>query len=309
MNSRLTWLLALIVPAALYAAVPTDPTPVLPAAAAVEPPAAEVARIQAHLAAVERELLARDVSLLSPDRVRARARHIRVLREYREAGVFPHNHDYPGERVPYFVDEHGTLCAMAYLISRSGRDDLVERVARAANNARIPELAGDPELIQWLDHAGLSVEEAARIQPTYGGCCWVEPEVEAAEVSSEYAVASAVASAVGGVSAGMNLVSLRSDGGSRWFGIMGITAGAAGLALGVDGIGDGGATATVAAVNAGIGALSMALGAWNLFRIPGDRAEPHAAMRGVSDGPGVTTNPLVTASRQGGVGLGLRVRF
>lgn len=308
MNSRHACLLALIVPAALYAAVPTDPTPVLPAAAAVEPAAAEVARIQAHLAAVERELLARDVSHLSEDRVRARARHIRVLREYREAGVFPHNHDFPGERVPYLVDEHGTLCAMAYLISRSGRDDLVERVAMAANNARIPELAGDSELVAWLDGAGLSLEEAARIQPSYG-CCWMEPEAEPGGVSSDYAVVSAVASAVGGLSAGMNLVSLRSDGASRWQGMLGMTAGAAGLALGLDRIGDGGATATVAAVNAGVGAVAMALGAWNVFRIPGDRAEPHAAMRGAPGAPVVTARPVVTASTEGGIGLGLRVRF
>jgi hypothetical protein len=33
---------------------------------------------------------------------------------------------------------------MAYLLERSGRGDLVDRVAWTRNNAFIPELAGDP---------------------------------------------------------------------------------------------------------------------------------------------------------------------
>lgn len=70
----------------------------------------------------------------------ARQRNIEVLREYARAGVFRHNHDF-SERTPYFRDEHGTLCAMAYLIERSGRGDLVDKVERTANNAYIPELA------------------------------------------------------------------------------------------------------------------------------------------------------------------------
>jgi len=56
---------------------------------------------------------------------------------------------------------------MAYLIERSGRHDLVDRVALTRNDAFIAELPDDPALRVWLDSVGLSVAEAARIQPTY----------------------------------------------------------------------------------------------------------------------------------------------
>lgn len=69
--------------------------------------------------------------------------------------------------MPFFRDGRGALCAMAYLIQRSGRRDLVDRIALTRNNAFIAELADDPELRVWLDSVGLSAAEAARVQPTY----------------------------------------------------------------------------------------------------------------------------------------------
>lgn len=128
----------------------------------------EVPRIQGHLLGAEMLLLARDVSAL-PAEVRAsRARLISVLRSYRERGQFPRNHDFVGRRVPYFVDVHGTPCAVAYLMQSTGDADLVARIASMRNNARIHELADEPELVAWLGRNGLSIDEAARIQPTYG---------------------------------------------------------------------------------------------------------------------------------------------
>lgn len=128
----------------------------------------EQARLERHFVAVEQELLSRDVSHLDAVQRAARARNILVLREYARAGVFPHNHDFRDARTPYFRDAHGTLCAMAYLIERSGSSELVDRVARTNNNAFIRDLASDPALLAWLERNGLSVAEAARIQPAYG---------------------------------------------------------------------------------------------------------------------------------------------
>jgi hypothetical protein len=71
--------------------------------------------------------------------------------------------------MPFFRDSRGVLCAMAYLVQRSGRSDLVNRIARSANNATIAELKGDDGLRAWLDSVGLSAAEAGRIQPQYGG--------------------------------------------------------------------------------------------------------------------------------------------
>jgi hypothetical protein len=129
----------------------------------------EVARLRAHFDSVLSELNVRDVSHLRASQRSARAQLVRTLARYRDVGVFPHNHDFPGERVPYFRDEHGTLCAMAYLVASTGRDDIVDDIAVARNNAYLPDLAGDRRLVAWLDSVGLTVGEAARIQPEYNG--------------------------------------------------------------------------------------------------------------------------------------------
>jgi hypothetical protein len=129
----------------------------------------EVGRLRAHFDAVLTELNARDVSSLAPAQKAARADLVRTLAAYRDAGVFPHNHDFPGEHIPYFRDAHGTLCAMAYLVAATGRGDIVDATAERRNNAYVPDLAADSRLGSWLDSVGLTVAEAARIQPAYDG--------------------------------------------------------------------------------------------------------------------------------------------
>jgi uncharacterized protein DUF4440 len=128
----------------------------------------EVARLRAHFDSVDAELRHAKALQLTPSQRTARATLIGWLQEYRDAGRFPRNDRFPELAMPFFRDGHGALCAMAYLIERSGRRDLVDRVALTRNNAFIAELANDPELRVWLDSVGLSVTEAARIQPTYG---------------------------------------------------------------------------------------------------------------------------------------------
>lgn len=130
--------------------------------------AADVDRIRLHLANVESALRARDVGGLSADQRARRATALDWLREYRLRGVFPRNHTHPGQRVPVFVDEHGTHCAVGYLLKRSGETELIEHVVAADNNIRVMELAGSERLRSWLEETGLTLEEAAWIQPAYG---------------------------------------------------------------------------------------------------------------------------------------------
>ena len=131
---------------------------------------AEVARIRAHFDSVVTELRAAWPRGLSQAQMEARWESIRWLEEYRAAGVFPHNHERPGRDVPIFVDPHGTPCAVAYLMARSGAGPVVEDVVRHANQALVPDLGGDAQLLAWLDRRGLTLAEAARIQvPGYIG--------------------------------------------------------------------------------------------------------------------------------------------
>lgn len=140
-----------------------DPSGGAPLAAA----RSESDRIHEHLVRVEQALRSEDVSHLMPAQKAARRQALDRLSEYREGRRYPHNHVRPG-RTPVFVDPHGTPCAVAYLMLRSGAHALVEDVARTSNLARVPELAGDPRLARWLEANGLTLEEATRIQPAYG---------------------------------------------------------------------------------------------------------------------------------------------
>jgi hypothetical protein len=129
-------------------------------------PAAEVDRIQTHLEVVERELRARDTSALTREQRARRGAIIDELARYRLRRVFPRNldHDRP---TPYFVDDRGVRCAMAHLIETHGGAALVARVVATGNNAYVRDMAHDVELRAWLDANGLTVAEAARIQPSY----------------------------------------------------------------------------------------------------------------------------------------------
>src|SRR5262245_42895510 len=137
---------------------------------------ADRARIQRHLADVERELRARDVSDMPEDPRRARAANLDRLHEYWVKGVFPHNDSFVGRRVPFFIDAEGRACAVAYLALESGGTEAAHDVAAGMNNARVHDMTS-PALAQWLARSGLTLEEAARIQPDYCACPDIESPV------------------------------------------------------------------------------------------------------------------------------------
>src|SRR5689334_7735975 len=92
--------------------------------------AQEVHRLQVRLDSVLSELSVRDVHQLSDLQRARRGAVLATLRVYRDEGQFPHNYDFPGEAVPYFVDRKtGVLCAVGYLLDASGRRDIVDHVA------------------------------------------------------------------------------------------------------------------------------------------------------------------------------------
>jgi hypothetical protein len=130
----------------------------------------ESARIRNHIeGALELVASERAAPPLRGDRRARRTQLANELRRYVDAGRFPVNDFAPDRMLPAFIDGRGTRCAMAHLIEQHDGAALVANVARDANHGLVRELALSSDLRAWLDAWGLSIEEAARIQPGY---CW-----------------------------------------------------------------------------------------------------------------------------------------
>ena len=216
----------------------------------------EVARIQIHFDSVLHELRSADISHLSAVQRSTREARITTLAQYRDRGVFPHNHDFAESWMPYFVDHRGVLCAVAYLLESSGRRDIVDRVAAADNNVWVADLAGDREFERWLDASGLTLSEAARIQVPY-----VETDNETSASSSNgiNTGAAIVAGSLGLYSIVLNSGDVsRGRAGLRT--ALGFTAGALGLAVAGSRLDAEGSALTigVAAGTIGLGSAMMA---------------------------------------------------
>lgn len=219
---------------------------------------AEVTRLQRHFDSVDLELRSRNVAGLS-GRQRAR-RNLLVgwLRDYRSAAAFPAN-DRFATPTPFFRDSRGTLCAMAYLIDRSGRGDLVDKVAATRNNAYIRELVDDPALVLWLDSVGLTAGEAGRIQPSYGGFPDDPPGDYGNRVKSDVAL---VALGLGSASLAASAINVVKP--SHASGFVGILVGALAVGVGANYVGENEGTNRVAAATIGLGAVSVGTGVYAL---------------------------------------------
>lgn len=260
----------------------------------------EVMRLRAHFDSVDRELRGADVSHLSTSQKAMRGKLISWLGDYRNAGRFPENDRFANAMVPFFRDSHGTLCAMAYLIDRSGRGDIVDKVAATRNNAFIYQLVDDPELVAWLDASGLTVDEAARIQPTYGGPLIVETNTD--RVSRSYAVLSM---GLGSVSMGATALNLFAP--SRVSGGVGLLSGAAAIVAGADHLRDRGGNKRMAQADLTVGSIAVASALYSLiFRVKPLARTAAAPSVAAED----SRTPRLDVIGSGGrIGVGLHARF
>lgn len=222
------------------------------------PKAAEVTRLQRHFDQMDAELKSRNVAGLDEAQLARRAQLISWLRDYRAGATFPTN-DLFSEPTPFFRDKDGVLCAMAYLIDRSGRSDIVNKVAASRNNGYIRELADDPALIAWLDSSGLSVAEAGRIQPSYNGDGVIYP-IDDGHIDDADAIAAIGLNSISVASAAINVVKP-----SYFSGFLGIVAGTASIIAGANWLGENEGTERVGAVTIGIGAASLGAGIYGLL--------------------------------------------
>lgn len=125
----------------------------------------DVERIRAHLARVEQALREADVSALEAGPRAARAHLLDVLHAYRERGLFPHNH-VVARRNPVFIDPHGTPCAVGQLIIESGAREVALEISRTQNLASLKDIT-HPAVAPWAKAHGFTLDELARIQPSY----------------------------------------------------------------------------------------------------------------------------------------------
>lgn len=127
----------------------------------------ESLRIQTHLKYVQGLLRNKEVSHLSPDLRDKRKQALDHLNDYWQAGIFPTNNAYPGERKPCFIDDAGRICAVGYLVEQTAGRKLAEEINQQAQYALLEEME-IPELDRWVAQSGFEKEELAMIQPAYG---------------------------------------------------------------------------------------------------------------------------------------------
>jgi hypothetical protein len=165
---------------------------------------------------------------------------------------------------------------MAYLIEQSGDGDLVARVAATHNNARIWELQDDPALGAWLDHNGMTLAEAARVQPQYdGGPCYCLPIPSQPSASTGYKTTTAFSVGLNATTLALNTARI---GVSRQLvGLLGILTGAVGIAVGAPNFDEGGQRHTFGLLNAGVGTASGLLGLYRLVKVRGAPSNANVA--------------------------------
>jgi hypothetical protein len=148
---------------------------------------------------------------------------------------------------------------MAYLIDRSGRKDIVDKVAKSRNNAYIRELVDDPALVAWLDSSGLSAAEAGRIQPSYNGGGGVFDDTRD-NVDGDFAL-----QALGLSSASLASTALNVARPSYMSGVLGVVLGTASIIVAADHLDRNRGTDRVATATGALGAVSIGAGIYGFL--------------------------------------------
>ncbi|HEY1038512.1 MAG TPA: hypothetical protein VGF30_03860, partial [Bacteroidia bacterium] len=121
--------------------------------------------IQAHLACVLEVLKSNPTAKFNAEQLSNRLALIEVLDGYRKAGKFPINY-YRNERIPVFIDEHFTHCAVGYLLQQTGYETMALRIAATDNYAWLKDI-NDAEFPSWQEKSGFTMEELKLIQGAY----------------------------------------------------------------------------------------------------------------------------------------------
>lgn len=125
-------------------------------------------RIRTHLKYVEQKLRQRSISHLTTEQKKNRANYLDLLKEYIQAGHFPHNDGHSDLRRPTFIDDDGNICAVGYLVEQTAGRQTAATINKKYKYAFIQQI-DDSQFKEWAQNSGFTIKELAMIQPTYGG--------------------------------------------------------------------------------------------------------------------------------------------
>ena len=162
----------------------------------------EQERIQTHLSYVEQLLRTADATNLTNNQQANRTFILDILHQYWTAGIFPTNRDYPDQRRPCFIDADGNICAVGYLIEQTKGRQLAEDINARHQYDFLLDMK-EPAIEAWADEYGLTLEECAMIQPTYGAP--PPDQTSYADIQTGYGVSSGL---VGGTNIAINIANL-----------------------------------------------------------------------------------------------------
>lgn len=228
----------------------------------------ESSRLQTHLKYVENLLRSKDISSLTKEQTVNRLKMLDLLNEYWTAGAFPKNYDYPDQRVPCFIDKDGNICAVGYLIEQTVGRQVTEEINSKFKYEYLLAM-NDQKIDSWIQESGLTKEECAMIQPTYGS------ESTNNFILSDYGVSSLF---IGGLNLSLNIINgvqISKGTKDKRAPILGLITGATQITLGVLNypkeqiIGGGTYVNTsqrnLSLRNIGLGTSTLILSSWNLI--------------------------------------------
>ena len=162
----------------------------------------EQERIQLHLSYAEQWLRIVDVTNLTSNQQANRAIILDLLHLYWTAGIFPANRNYPGERRPCFIDAGENICAVGYLIEQTKGREFAEEINAKHQYDFLLDMK-EPTIEVWASEFGLTLEECAMIQPTYGPPS--SSQTNYADIKTGYGIFSGL---IGGSNIAINMANL-----------------------------------------------------------------------------------------------------
>ena len=231
-------------------------------------------RIKTHLEYVETLLRNKNISSFSINIKEKRNKLLGLLHKYWTAGVFPKNYDYAAQRKPCFIDKDGRICAVGYLIEQTTSKQVADEIN---SKHKYDELLAmnDKTVDSWIGTSGLTKEECAMIQPTYGPVYGYPSNQATNNITAAYGISSAV---LGGLNLSLNTINaiqIAKGTNSKVLPVAGLITGLGQMTVGVamfskkqnvDGYNySNESQKTLSMINIGLGTATMLVSAWNLI--------------------------------------------